>query len=133
MGLAAACGTQGVRAAGTAAENKAQPATGPAPLELSQYEPTSMLRVPESRVERSKFPTVDFHTHISGTTKSEKGVEVSPDRQYLGTPQELLAVMDRKNIRAMVNLTGGYVRGLVYAVVKYVRAYPGRFYTLTEP
>jgi predicted TIM-barrel fold metal-dependent hydrolase len=133
MGLAAACGTQGVRAAGTAAENKAQPATGPAPLELSQYEPTSMLRVPESRVERSKFPTVDFHTHISGSTKSEKGVELSPDREYFGTPQELLAVMDRKNIRAMVNLTGGYENGLADAVAKYDRLYPGRFYTFTEP
>src|ERR1700685_2288762 len=108
MGLAAASGTQGARAAGRAAENAAQPAAGPAPLELSQYEPRSMLHVPESRVERSKFPNIDFHTHISVSAKSEKGVELSPDREYLGTPQELLAVMDRKNIRAMVNLTGGY-------------------------
>lgn len=138
MGLASACGTQSVRAAGTAAEdeaagNGAQPATGPAPLELSQYEPRSMLHVRESRVERSKFPNIDFHTHISVSTKSEKGVELSPDREYLGTPQELLAVMDRKNIRAMVNLTGGYENGLAEAVAKYDRAYPGRFYTLTEP
>jgi predicted TIM-barrel fold metal-dependent hydrolase len=41
--------------------------------------------------------------------------------------------MDRKNIRAMVNLTGGYEGGLAEAVVKYDRAYPGRFYTFTEP
>lgn len=92
-----------------------------------------MLHVRESRVERSKFPNIDFHTHISVSTKSEKGVELSPDREYLGTPQELLAVMDRKNIRAMVNLTGGYENGLAEAVAKYDRAYPGRFYTLTEP
>jgi predicted TIM-barrel fold metal-dependent hydrolase len=133
MGLIAGCGTQAASAARTAAENKAQPATGPAPLELSQYEPRSMLHVPESRVERSKFPNIDFHTHISGSTKSEKGVELSPDREYLGTPQELLAVMDRKNIRAMVNLTGGYENGLAEAVAKYDYAYPGRFYTFTEP
>jgi len=133
MGLAAAWGTQGVSSAGTAAENKAQPAAGPAPLELSLYEPRSMLRVPESRVERSKFPTIDFHTHISDSTKSEKGVELSPDREYFGTPQELLAVMDRKNIRAMVNLTGGYENGLAEAAAKYDRLYPGRFYTFTEP
>jgi predicted TIM-barrel fold metal-dependent hydrolase len=92
-----------------------------------------MLRVHESRVERSKFPSIDFHTHISVSTKSEKGVELSPDREYLGTPQELLAVMDRKNIRAMVNLTGGYENGLTEAVAKYDRSYPGRFYTFTEP
>ena len=92
-----------------------------------------MLRVHESRVERSKFSNIDFHTHISVSTKSENGVELSPDREYLGTPQELLAVMDRKNIRAMVNLTGGYENGLAEAVAKYDRSYPGRFYTFTEP
>jgi len=127
MGLVAGTGTRVARAAD--AQNEAQPA----PLELSQYEPKSMLHLRESRVERSKFPNIDFHTHISGSTKSEKGVELSPDREYLGTPQELLAVMDRKNIRAMVNLTGGYENGLAEAVAKYDRAYPGRFYTFTEP
>src|SRR5579859_6629395 len=133
MGLIAGCGSQVGRATGTPAEKEAPPATGPAPLELSQYEPKSMLHVRESRVERSKFPSIDFHTHISVSTKSEKGVGLSPDREYLGTPQELLAVMDRKNIRAMVNLTGGYEAGLAEAVAKYDRAYSDRFYTFTEP
>ena len=103
------------------------------PLDLSQYEPKSMLQVHESKVEKSKFPLIDFHTHISVAAKSEKGVELTPDRQYLGTPQELLAVMDRKNIQTMVNLTGGYEKGLADAVQKYDRAYPGRFLTFTEP
>ena len=49
------------------------------------------------------------------------------DREYLGTPEECLRVMDRKNIRAMVNLTGGYGKGLAEAVSKYDRAHPGRF------
>src|ERR1700729_2586186 len=129
MGLVAGSGMQVGRAASVPAENAPQPV----PLELSQYEPRSMLHVHESGVERSRFPLIDFHTHISGSTKSEKGVELSPDREYLGTPQELLAVMDRKNIRAMVNLTGGYDRGLAEAVVKYDRSHPGRFYTFTEP
>ena len=105
----------------------------PKPLDISQYEPKSMLQVHESKVERAKYPVIDFHTHISGSTKSEKGVELSPDREYLGTPQELLAVMDRKNIQVMVNLTGGYEKGLAEAVTKYDRAYPGRFVTFTEP
>jgi len=129
MGLVAGAGMQVGRAASVPAENAPQPV----PLELSQYEPRSMLHVDESRVERSRFPLIDFHTHLSGSIKSEKGVELSPDREYLGTPQELLAVMDRKNIRAMVNLTGGYDHGLAEAVAKYDRAYPGRFYTFTEP
>jgi predicted TIM-barrel fold metal-dependent hydrolase len=129
MGLVAGAGTQIGSAAAAAPENKAHPA----PLELSQYEPKSMLQVRESRIERAKFPVIDFHTHISVSTKSENGVELLPDRQYLGTAQELLAVMDRKNIRAMVNLTGGYEQGLIEAVAKYDRQHPGRFYTFAEP
>jgi predicted TIM-barrel fold metal-dependent hydrolase len=129
VGVVAGSGTHVAQAVTLAAKNEASPV----PLGLSQYEPRSMLHVHESHVERSKFPNIDFHTHISGSTKSENGVELSPDREYLGTPQELLAVMDRKNIRAMVNLTGGYEDGLTEAVAKYDRAYPGRFYTFTEP
>lgn len=129
MGLVAGSGTQVGRALDTGAKREGPPA----PLELSRYEPRSMLQVHESHVERSRFPVIDFHTHISGSTRSERGVELSPDREYLGTPQELLAVMERKNIRAMVNLTGGYDNGLTEAVAKYDRAYPGRFYTFTEP
>jgi predicted TIM-barrel fold metal-dependent hydrolase len=105
----------------------------PTPLDLSQYEPKSMLQVHETHVERAKFPVIDFHTHISVSAKADKGVAVSPDRQYLGSPQECLAVMDRKNIKIMVNLTGGYEKGLAEAVGKYDRAYPGRFLTFTEP
>ena len=105
----------------------------PKPLDLSQYEPKSMLHVRESHVERAKFPLIDIHTHLSVSTKSESGVELAAERQYLGTPEELLQVMERKNIRAMVNLTGGYGKGVADAVAKYDRVYVGRFYTFTEP
>ena len=128
-GVLAAAGSGIANAAAPVTEEKAKPA----PLDLSQYEPKSMLQVHESHIGRAKFPVIDFHTHISLSTKSEKGVELSPDRQYLGTPQELLAVMDRKNIKTMVNLTGGYEKGLAEAVAKYDRAFPGRFYTFSEP
>jgi predicted TIM-barrel fold metal-dependent hydrolase len=126
--------------AGAVAEPKlfaAAPAQDPAPkgkpLDISQYAPKSMLRVKETSVPRSRFPVIDIHTHISESTRYEKGVALSPDREYPETPQELLQVMDRKNIRAMVNLTGGYDQGLAEAVQKYDRAVPGRFYTFTEP
>ena len=65
--------------------------------------------------------------------RSPNGVELAAEREYLGTPEECLSVMDRKNIRAMVNLTGGYGKGLAEAVSKYDRAHPGRFFTFTEP
>ena len=103
------------------------------PLELSEFEPQSMLEVHESHVERAQFPVIDFHTHITMSVKSENGVELSAARKYLGTPEFLLPVMDRRNIRAMVNLTGGYDQGLAEVVSKYDQEFPGRFITFTEP
>lgn len=103
------------------------------PLELSEFEPKSMLEVNEFHVERAQFPVIDFHTHITMSVKSENGIELSADRKYLGTPEFLLPVMDRRNIRAMVNLTGGYDQGLAEVVSKYDQAFPGRFITFTEP
>jgi predicted TIM-barrel fold metal-dependent hydrolase len=129
-GLIAGAGQLGVASASVPAQESTDQ---PKPLDLSHYEPKSMLHVHESHVARAKFSLIDFHTHISVSTKSEHGVELAPERQYLGAPEELLAVMDRKNIRAMVNLTGGYGQGLAEAVAKYDRAHPGRFYTFAEP
>ena len=103
------------------------------PLPLAEYEPRSMLRVRETRVARSRFPAIDIHTHISVSKKSKNGVELSGERQYLGAPHECLAVMDRKGIRAMVNLTGGFDQGLAATVAQYDKAFPGRFFTFTEP
>lgn len=102
-------------------------------LSLADYEPKSMLEVRETHVDRARFPVIDIHTHITVSSKSKDGVELVPERQYLGTPEELLAVMDRKNIRSMVNLTGGYDAGLAETVKKYDRAFHDRFYTFTEP
>lgn len=103
------------------------------PLALKDFEPRSMLQVHESRVARAKFPVVDFHTHITTSARSENGVELASERKYMGTPKELMDVMNRKNIRAMVNLTGGYEKGFDEVIHKYDRAFPGRFFTFTEP
>jgi predicted TIM-barrel fold metal-dependent hydrolase len=130
-GAAALPGTAAaLTVAGTVA---AEPESARPAITLPEYEPKSMLQVHETQVDRARFPLIDIHTHISVAAKAENGVELVPERQYLGTPQELLAVMDRKNIRAMVNLTGGYDQGLRETVTKYDSAFPGRFYTFTEP
>lgn len=102
-------------------------------LPLADYEPRSMLHTQETRVERAAFPVVDVHTHITVSERSKNGVELAAQRNYLGTPQELLSLMDAKNIRAMVNLTGGYDEGLIEVLKRYDQAFPGRFYSFTEP
>jgi predicted TIM-barrel fold metal-dependent hydrolase len=140
LGFAMGASVQGgaVRAFAGAKSDPAQdsaqqtPAPG-ARLALADYQPKSMLQVHETHVDRARFPAIDVHTHITVSAKSENGVELSPDRKYLGTPEELLAVMDRKNLHTMVNLTGGYDAGLVETIGRYDKAHPGRFITLTEP
>jgi predicted TIM-barrel fold metal-dependent hydrolase len=103
------------------------------PLPLADYEPRSMLHARQTSVPRAAFPVIDIHTHITVSAKSKNGVALAAARSYLGKPEELLPVMDRKNIRAMVNLTGGYDDGLVDVISRYDKAHPGRFYSLTEP
>ena len=102
------------------------PRAGAPPLPLDQFQPRSMLRVPETPVGRARFPAIDVHTHLSWGGGS-------PPVKLLAPPADLLAVMDRKNVRAMVQVTGGYGEYLVESVRLLQDAYPGRFYVLTEP
>lgn len=103
------------------------------PLDITQFEPRSMLQAAETEAARARFPVIDIHTHLSWAAKSEKGVSLVGDRNFIVPPAELLAVMDRKNLRTMVNLTGGYGEGLRQSVARYDKTHPGRFLTFTEP
>lgn len=103
------------------------------PLDLTQFEPRSMLQVRETPVVKARFPVIDIHTHLSWAAKAEKGVSLAGDRKFIVPPKDLLTVMDAKNLRTMVNLTGGYGAGLKEAVQRYDKAHPGRFFTFTEP
>jgi predicted TIM-barrel fold metal-dependent hydrolase len=116
-----------------AATGKEPAHSRPCALGLEEFQPKSMLKVNETHVPRSKFPVIDFHTHLSHSAKTVNGVAMVSARTYASPPAPLVAVMDRKNIRTMVNLTGGYGDGLRETVAKYDRAYPGRFVTFTEP
>ena len=123
----------GVNAMGTTRDSSAPDDVHQEALSLADYEPKSMLREAESHVSRSRYPVIDTHTHITYSAKSISDLSLSADRVYLAKPEELLSVMDRKNILAMVNLTGGYAQGLVDTVSKYQKGFPGRFYVFTEP
>jgi predicted TIM-barrel fold metal-dependent hydrolase len=106
-------------------------------LALRDFQPRSMLHVRETRVERARFPVIDAHTHLtfSKSAFSKKEDDVSPTEEVsvLIAAQEALAVMDRKNIRAMVNLTGGTGKGLEQSVAALDAVAPGRFLSCVEP
>jgi predicted TIM-barrel fold metal-dependent hydrolase len=111
-----------------AAAQQPQP-PNPTPLPIQEYEPKSMLHVPETKVERARFPVIDFHTHLSFTDTSGP-IEKAVPR---ATAAELLAVMERKNLRTMVHLTGGYGAALTDNLRAWQQAHPGRFIIFTEP
>lgn len=104
-----------------------------APLDLSEFEPRSMLQVKRTTVERARFPVVDVHAHMCFSATVVNGVHLAAERQYLGTPEEMIPVMDRKNVQMMNNLTGGFGEGLEEVVARYDKAHPGRFCAFTEP
>jgi len=101
----------------------------PPPLALKDYQPKSMLHVPETHVPRSRFPNIDFHTHLSWVDRKGKADVV----RHTAAPAEILQVMDAKNIRMMVNLTGGYGPLLEETVRHWQQPYPERFIVFTEP
>lgn len=88
-----------------------------------------MLHVHETRVERARYPVIDFHTHITWSDELEGKEKVT----FNATATELLPVMDRKNIRMMVNVTGGYGGGLPEAINALQKPHPDRFLVFTEP
>jgi len=102
-------------------------------LALADFQPKSMLHVSETRVERSRFPVIDFHTHLSFASASKNGVPLGEKMRYLAEPANLLPTMDRKNIRMMVDVTGGVGTGLEGTVRKYSETNPTRFMVFTEP
>ena len=114
-------------------EQTPTPTKTSAVLDLRDYQPRSMLHVPETRVPKARFPVIDIHTHLSFAAKSSQGVPLSEERHFLAEPDWLLEVMERANLRMLVNVTGGMGSGVRASVAKYDRAHPGRFLTFTEP
>ena len=61
------------------------------------------------------------------------GGRIGAERQYLGTAEEMIPVMDRMGVRVVNNLTGGFGAGLDDALARFDQKYPGRFCAFTEP
>ncbi len=114
-----------------------QPAeTAAAPrLALQDFQPRSMLVVPEHPVLKARFPVIDAHTHVNWvfgrrTVVDPNAVPPEAARQLA----EIVRLMDDLNIRLMVNLTGGNsVSALKNNIAALDRKYPGRFVNCIEP
>jgi predicted TIM-barrel fold metal-dependent hydrolase len=102
-------------------------------LALEDFQPKSMLHVSETKVLRSRFPVIDVHTHLTIWARVKSGVTRGEEIKVLASPDEVLRLMDGKNIRMMVNLTGNYGKGLEEAIQRFQHAHPDRFMVFTEP
>jgi len=112
---------------------KSPEGSGKRRLDISEFQPKSMLHVPETKVSRSRYSVIDVHTHLSIRANSVHGVGLGEKMEFLATPESILPTMDRKNIKMMVNLTGGSGKGLEEAIQKFQQPHPDRFLTFTEP
>lgn len=128
LAAGAAASAVGTSAAAAMVPGASQEAERPK-LDLPQFQPKSMLKVEENQVPRSRYPVVDVHTHLT-FVRDQGG---TPTVRHLCTPQEALEVMDRKNVRVMVNLTGGYGPALDESLRVWHQPHPDRFVVFVEP
>jgi len=134
-GLAARSTQTNATGAAQAKASSAPPARAPraGTLMLEQFEPKSMLVVPETDVARAKFPVIDVHTHPTGRAKRVAGVPHGEAMHITTPPAEALKVMDARNVRTIVDLTGGVGAGLAESVRTFQQPHPDRFVVFTEP
>jgi predicted TIM-barrel fold metal-dependent hydrolase len=63
-------------------------------MSIEEYDPRSTLVVPQNIVERARYPFIDVHNHQRGSMATDR-------------LDQLVADMERINMRIMVNLSGG--------------------------
>jgi predicted TIM-barrel fold metal-dependent hydrolase len=122
----------------TEAAQAGRPAAAVAPADsdsllLKDFEPRSMLVVPETQVARARFPVVDVHSHPTFRAKIVAGVPHGEAMRTRATPADLLTMMDRRNLRTLVDLTGGVGAGLAESIRTFQQPHPDRFVVFTEP
>src|SRR5262245_51946540 len=92
VATAGAVGAQLIdHANGQSKRGDASPKTS-VPLALKDYQPKSMLHVSTTSVPKSRFPNIDFHTHLSWIDRKGRSDVV----HHAATPSEILRVMDAK-------------------------------------
>jgi predicted TIM-barrel fold metal-dependent hydrolase len=91
-------------------------------LLLKDFHPEPMVHVAIHEIQRAKFPVIDVHTH----TNDAAGIGDRVD------PAELVARMDRLNLKTIVILTGMWGDKLQAIIDNMVKPYPGRFVVFTQ-
>ncbi len=89
---------------------------------LRDFHPDPALHTTAHEIRRAKFPVIDVHTH----TNDAVGIGDRVD------PKEMIARMDRLNIKTIVIVTGMWGDKLQTIIDDMVKPYPGRFVVFTQ-
>jgi predicted TIM-barrel fold metal-dependent hydrolase len=89
---------------------------------LKDFHPESALHAAVHEIRRAKFPVIDVHTHTNDAVSIGDRVD----------PKEMIARMDRLNIKIIVILTGMWGDKLQTIIDNMVKPYPGRFVVFTQ-
>ena len=92
-------------------------------LLLKDFEPRAMVHLAVHEVPQAKFPAIDFHNHVNDA-QGINGENVPP--------AEVVANMDRANIKTIVILTGLWGEKLQAVLDNMAKPYPGRFVVFTQ-
>ena len=99
----------------------------PGDLRLREWRPEPKVVLPSHTVERARFPAVDAHNHLG--RRLSDWIGDAPDAWTVTDVGALLDLMDRCNLRAIINLDGGWGGDLAENLDRYDRPHPGRFAT----
>jgi predicted TIM-barrel fold metal-dependent hydrolase len=91
-------------------------------LLLRDYAPDSMLRVHATEVGCARFPVIDVHCHLNDGIVMQRSVN----------PEQFIRVMDGTNVKAAINLTGGWAQRLRRSLHDLAESFPGRFFVFCQ-
>jgi predicted TIM-barrel fold metal-dependent hydrolase len=94
-------------------------------LPLREWTPRSQLRAARSAVGTPAAWCIDVHNHLGRWLTDDGG-------WMIDDVDELVRLMDRRHVEAIVNLDGMWGPELDANVTRYDRAHPGRFFTFCQ-
>src|SRR5262245_60874132 len=105
----------------------------PSKLPLENFQPRSMLVVPEHPVLRARFPVIDVHSHISNVYGPQRATDSGAADSVFKQLDQIVGWMDQLNIKTFNNLTGGYGETLKRSISDLQGRYKGRFLNCVVP
>lgn len=78
-------------------------------LALEDFQPKSMLVVPEHPVLKAKYPVIDVHTHLASVFGRRRAPEPGgPSPEAAKQLDQIMQWMDEINLKLLINVSGGY-------------------------